>query len=128
MQLAIFAALGVVLTHAAHLVIANRISGRALAQEQEALGRNIARQVARQAVEAVLVDDLLALHELVAGAAAGKGVAYCFLVRDGHVLASSFLGGTPPALAALQRPADRPGGGRRSRYLDLLERSQRSGR
>lgn len=123
MKLAAFAALGVVLTHTAHLVFANRISSRALAREQEVLGRNIARQVARQAAEAVLVEDAVTLHELVAGAAAGEGVSYCFVVRDGVVLASSFAGPTPPALVALQHPDGRAvvavGGG--SRFLDLRE-------
>lgn len=122
-RLAAFAAVGVVLTHAAHLVIANRITSRSLAGEQAALGRNIAKQVARQAAEAVLVDDSLTLHDLVAGAVAGEGVAYCFIVRDGRVLASSFQEQTPPALVRLAAGGDQPivvtaeGG----RYLDLRE-------
>ncbi len=122
-RLAAFAAVGVVLTHAAHLVIANRITSRSLAREQAALGRNIARQVAQQAAEAVLVDDPLTLHALATGAAAGEGVAYCFIVRDGRVLASSFQGPTPPALVALAPAGDQPvvvaADGKR--YLDLRE-------
>lgn len=107
-RLAAFAALGVVLTHAAHLVIANRITSRSLAAEQVALGRNIARQVARQAAEAVLVDDELTLHDLVAGAAEGEGVAYCLVVRDGRVLASSFAEAPPAGLAGLRRSGQEP--------------------
>jgi signal transduction histidine kinase len=123
MRLAAFAALGVVLTHAAHLVIANRITSRALSREQAALGRNIARQVARQAAEAVLVEDVLALHDLAAGAAQGEGVAYCLIVRDGRALASSFDGPPPEALVSLARAEGGPvvvaDGDRR--YLDLRE-------
>ena len=122
-RLAAFAAVGVIMTHAAHLVIANRITSRSLSREQSALGRNIARQVARQAAEAVLVDDALTLHDLVAGAAEGEGVAYCFIVRDGRVLASSFQGATPPALIELQRDDGRPimVVAEDTRYLDLRE-------
>ncbi|MBI5068325.1 MAG: HAMP domain-containing protein [Deltaproteobacteria bacterium] len=120
-QLAAFAALGVVLTHAAHLVFANRIASRALAREQDALGRIIARQIALQATEPLLVEDLVSLNELVAGATAGEGVAYCFVLREGRVVATSFADGTPPALAALSRPDDGPvvvvDGA--ARYLDL---------
>jgi len=122
-RLAAFAAIGVILTHAAHLVFANRISSRALAREQDALGRNIARQIARQATEPLLVDDVVSLNDLVTGAAAGEGVAYCFVIRDGRVVATSFQDGTPPALASLARPRDGPivvvDGG--SRYLDIRE-------
>ncbi len=122
-QLAAFAALGVVLTHAAHLVFANRIASRSLAREQDALGRIIARQIALQATEPLLVDDLVSLNELVGGAVAGEGVAYCFVLRDGRVVATSFRDGTPPALAALARPGDGPvvvvDGP--ARYLDLRE-------
>ncbi len=73
-RLAAFAALGVVLTHAAHLVFANRIASGALAREQDTLGRIIAQQIAHQATEPLLVDDLVSLNELVAGAAAAEGV------------------------------------------------------
>lgn len=122
-RLAAFAAVGVILTHAAHLVIANRITSRNLSREQAALGRNIAKQVARQAAEAVLVDDALTLHDLVVGAAAGEGVAYCFIVRNGRVLASSYAGATPPALVGLPPDAERPVivAAEGARYLDLRE-------
>jgi signal transduction histidine kinase len=122
-RLAAFAAVGVALTHAAHLVVANRISGRSLAGEQAALGREIARQVAGQAAEAVLVEDLLALHGLVAAAASSESVAYCFVVREGRVLASSFEGPTPPGLVDLARQGDRPVVvvAEAGRFLDLRE-------
>ena len=107
-QLAAFAALGVLLTHAAHLVIANRVTSRALAREQDVLGTSIARQVARQAVEPLLVDDVVALDALVGGTVEGGRVAYCFILRGGHVVASSFPGGTPNELVGLRREGGQP--------------------
>jgi signal transduction histidine kinase len=122
-KLAAFAALGVVFTHSAHLVFANRIVSRALAQEQELLGRSIARQIALQVAEAVLVEDLVTLNEAIAGAAKGEDVAYCFITHDGTVVASSFAGGTPPGLLALVHAGSGPvvvvDGA--SRYLDISE-------
>jgi signal transduction histidine kinase len=124
MKLALFAALGIAATHAFHLVIARRITGRALAEEQLALGRTVARVVAREAADAVLVHDDIALHELAVHTASGTDIAYCFIARDGRVLASSFSGPTPRALVDL-RPAgeDTPlvVVSRSARYLDLAE-------
>jgi len=104
MKLAALAGVGVVAMHALHLAIGNRIASRALAGEMESLGRGIARLVAQQATDPLLVNDVVTLHEVVAAAAAGDRVGYCFLMRDGRVLASSFQGGTPSGLVAL-RPA-----------------------
>jgi two-component system, NtrC family, sensor kinase len=127
-KLAAFAAVGVVLMHGVHLSIGKRISTRALAEEQEVLGRSIARLVARQAVDPLLLGDPVTLHELVASTATdgGDDVAYCFIVRDGRVVASSFGGTTPPALVGLRARGDqlpvivRTGPGR-ARVLDLVE-------
>lgn len=102
MKLAIFAALGVSLTHAVHLVLGNRISSRALARNLEAHGRSVARIIAHAAADEILVSDRVSLHETVVGAAAAEDVAYCFVVRDGQVLASSFAATTPPALVGLR--------------------------
>ncbi len=121
MRLGLFAAIGVVLTHAAHLVLANRISGAALAREQDALGHGIARLIARQAADAILVDDVVTLQELVAGASAGDGVAYCFITRDGRVMASSFRDGTPAGLAALRGPETAIVSAGAFRALDIRE-------
>jgi len=123
-KLAIFGAVGVVVTHAAHLTISNRIAGRALTRSQEALGRNVARLVANEAADAVLVDDLFSLRALTKSAVSGQGVAYCFVVRDGRVLASSLNGTTPHALIDARRADDAApfvvvSG--RTRYLDLVE-------
>jgi two-component system, NtrC family, sensor kinase len=107
-QLAAFAALGVIFTHAAHLVIANRVTSRALAREQDVLGTSIARQIARQAVEPLLVDDVVALDTLVGGTVEGGRVAYCFILRGGRVVASSFPDGTPTELVGLRREGDQP--------------------
>jgi two-component system, NtrC family, sensor kinase len=125
-KLAVLAALGVVAMHALHLVIGQRIAGAALAREQEQLGRRVTRLVAQQAADPLLVNDLITLNELVASAAADAPgrVSYCFIVRDGAVIVSSFPGATPPALVALRAKADlaplvvRSGAGR---VLDLAE-------
>ena len=126
MKLFALAAAGVVAMHAIHLTLGNRIASRALATEQEQLGRTIARLVAQEASDPLLLNDQLSLHEVVSRTASSKegGVSYCFIVRDGRVVASSFSGGTPEALVRL-----REGGGREpvvvkrgsERTLDLVE-------
>lgn len=124
MKLAVFAAAGVVLMHSVHLAIGNRLGSRALAMQAETLGRQVALLVAREAVDFVLVDDHVSLSELVSRTAVEDGVAYCFIVRDGEVLSTTFDGGTPAALVWLRAPDDRApvvvttAGGR---FLDLVE-------
>jgi two-component system NtrC family sensor kinase len=123
-KLALFAAVGVLVTHSISLALGARVATRSLAREQEALGRRIARLVAAQAAEAVLVNDLVALQEVVTSAAAGEGIAYCFIVRNGHVIASSYSDATPRGLVELRANHDSPpvvvvSKGRR--YLDLAE-------
>lgn len=99
MKLALLAAAGVVAMHAIHLSLGNRLASRALSFEQERLGRGIARLLADQASDAVLVNDRVALDAIVSTAAATGGqVGYCFITRDGEVLASSFGSQTPDAL------------------------------
>jgi len=97
-QLAFFAATGVAIAHAIHLVISDHVATSALAREQELLGRDVARLVAQQAADAVVVDDQVTLQEIVGSAGSSEHVAYCFIERDGKVLASSFAGPTPPRL------------------------------
>jgi signal transduction histidine kinase len=123
-QLAVFAAIGVSLTHAVHLALGAHVASHALARDQEVLGRHVAKLVAGQAAEPALVNDAVALQEVVRSAATGGDVGYCFIVRDGRVLASSFRDETPAALVALREPADtspvvviRKG----TRFLDLAE-------
>jgi len=101
-ELAAFAVLGVVATHAIHLVVGNRVASRALARDQAQLGGGVARLVAGEAADPILLHDGVTLSEIVARAAAIPGVAYCFVVRDGTVLASSFRAGTPAALLDLR--------------------------
>src|SRR5574341_1768449 len=99
MKLALLAALGVVAMHAAHLVIGNRIASRALLEAQAQLGQRLARLVADQAEDPLLVSDMMELHGLVHGAAAsGEDVSYCFVVRGNRVVASSFDEATPEGL------------------------------
>jgi two-component system NtrC family sensor kinase len=123
-KLAVAASVGVVLTHGVHLVVGSRVATRSLAREQETLGRAIARLVASSAADAILTHDTATLGELVARAAGAKGVAYCFVVRDGEVLATSFPEGTPAALVDV-RTARPPGPvvmvDGEARYLDLEE-------
>ncbi len=126
MKLAAVAATGVVVMHAVHLVIGNRIAGRALIMAQAQLGQRTARLVAQQAADPLLVNDPMSLHDLVRGAASegGPDVAYCFVVRRGRVVASSFEGDTPVDLVSLREAGDRApvlvalDGGR---ILDLVE-------
>lgn len=95
-KLAALAAVGVVVMHAAHLAIARRVGSRSMGAEQARLGRSVARLVARQATDPLILGDMVTLNEIVQGAASdAPGVAYCFVVRDGAVVASSFGGGTP---------------------------------
>jgi two-component system NtrC family sensor kinase len=101
-KLAAFAVLGVVATHAVHLVVGNRVASRALARDQAQLGAGVARLIAGEAADPVLLHDNVTLSEVVARAAAIPGIGYCFIVRDGKPLASSFRGGTPVALLQLR--------------------------
>lgn len=109
MKLAALAALGVVAMHAVHLTLGNNVSARALSLEQERLGRGIARLLADQSADAVLVNDVVALDATVSSAVSVRdtSVAYCFITRGGAVLASSFGRQTPPALMALRREGSR---------------------
>ncbi len=123
-KLALFAAIGVLITHSISLALGARVATRSLAREQEILGRRIARLVAAEAAEAALVNDLVTLQEVVTSAAAGTDIGYCFIVRSGHVIASSFADATPEALVSLRANADSPPVivvARGKRYLDLAE-------
>ena len=72
-KLAAFAAAGVVLMHAAHVALGTRMAARGLADEQAVLGLNVARLVAEEAADHIIVNDLVTLHELVANAMIMKG-------------------------------------------------------
>lgn len=106
-QLALFAAIGVVVMHTAHLAIGDRIAAGGLLKEHAQLGATIARIVAEQATDPLLDDDAVALDTLVSAASrGGQGVAYCFILRQGRVVASSFATGTPSALVSARAPGD----------------------
>jgi len=123
-QLALFATVGVVATHAIHLGVGNRIATRALSRQQEELGGGIARLAATEAADLILVHDVVSLSELVSRTAEVRGVVYCFVMKAEELVASSFAKGTPLSLVAL-RSGGRVGpivvvdGGRRT--LDLEE-------
>jgi two-component system NtrC family sensor kinase len=108
MKLAVLAAVGVVAMHAVHLVIGNRLAARALLESQARLGRHMARLVAEDAADALLVNDAMTLYGVVHGAAvtAEGDVAYCFIVRGDRVVATSFDGATPDAIVHLRRPGE----------------------
>ncbi|GAO01471.1 sensor histidine kinase [Anaeromyxobacter sp. PSR-1] len=123
-KLAAFAVLGVVSMHAVHLVVGNRVAIRALERDQAQLGGGVARLVAGEIADPILLHDNVTLAEIVTRAASIPGVAYCFVVRDGAVLASSFRGSTPAALveargAGFSGPLVVLDGA--SRFLDLEE-------
>ncbi len=108
MKLAALAALGVVAMHALHLALGNRIASRALAREQVVLGKSIARLVAQQAADPLLVADLVTLHEIVAGTTSrdDHGIVYCFILQAGSAVASSFPELTPADLLTLRAAGD----------------------
>jgi two-component system NtrC family sensor kinase len=125
-KLAAMAALGVVVMHAVHLTLGLHIASRTIAIEQEQLGRSIARLVADQAADALLVEDLVTLDTICSSAVSAdrRGVAYCLIMRDGRSVATAFDGPVPPALLKLRAPGDHsPVIVRRAgmRVLDLSE-------
>lgn len=121
-KLAIFGALGIVLTHAIQLVVASRTTTHALGAQLVSEGQTLARFVARRGADAVLEEDFVALQELVDGVTRASDVAYCFVQRGSVVLASSFRRGTPTKLLSLGGPRApllvRAG---RRRFLDVSE-------
>lgn len=122
-KLALFGVLGVAATHTLHLVIGRDLASRAVLQEQVARGQDVARLVARQVTDAMLVEDAVSLQEAVENAARSQNVAWCFIERDGRVFASTFTDGTPAGLVGVRPKGQAPGplilrvGNRR--YLDV---------
>lgn len=123
-KLAAFGAIAIVAMHLAHLAIGTRVASDALLREQEALGRGIARLVATQSADAVLVADWVTLDEIAVRAARTNGIGYCFVVHDGDVVATSL------PLSVADRLVPLRAGGRTGpivvaddghRYLDIEE-------
>ena len=123
-KLAAFGAIAIVATHAVHLAVGLRVASEALAREQEALGRGIARLVSSQAADALLVDDWVTVDELAVRTARTEGIGYCFIVHDGDVVATSLPPGVAERLVAI-RAGGRTGpivvDDRGTRFLDLVE-------
>ncbi len=129
-KLAIFGALGVIVTHAVHLVVANRIIANGLTQQLGREGRALAQLLTERAENALLVDDRLAVQELVDRISSFHNVGYCFFHRGETVIASSFgVRGTPRGLLRLRHPASQTmtvrADGRR--YLDVAAARPRIG-
>lgn len=103
MKLAVFAAFGVIVTHWLHLAIGSFVSKRALIRLEEDLGRNIAGLIAQKVSDAVLVEDFLSLHEVVTNAVSKNSVAYCFILHEGRILASSNAPGPTRILEKARR-------------------------
>lgn len=101
-KLALLAAVAIVMMHSIHLAIATSISSRSLVREQEALGRGIARLVSSDVADPILTGDAVSLNEIVARAASTEGIAYCFVLRNGKPIASSFGSRTPSGVIALR--------------------------
>lgn len=101
-KLAAFGAIAIVATHAVHLVVGTSIAGDALLREQELLGRGIARLVADQAADAILVADWVTVDELAVRAARAEGIGYCFIVHDGEVAGTSLPPGVADRLLGLR--------------------------
>jgi two-component system, NtrC family, sensor kinase len=124
-KLAALAAIGVVVTHAAHLVLTNRAATRTLVAQQATIGRTLAHVLADQITDSLLVNDLVTLHELAARATADDAaVRYLLVIRRGEVVASSFRGPPPPELVALRADGSRDPlvvAAGDARTLDLVE-------
>jgi signal transduction histidine kinase len=105
-KFALVAVLTVVLTHVVHLAVAQRVGTRALERQQIALGQQIARLVAENVTEPMLVGAVVDVNEIVSGAAAADELEYC-LVHDGSGVVASSLLDTPDALVRA-RPAGNP--------------------
>ena len=110
-KLAFFGAVGVAVTHSLHVAIGTRISTRALARQEADLGQAMARLIGEHGVGVVLVEDEYELDELCSDAVDSERLLYCFIEKDGLILASSFDDSLPydrpPAqVVALRRLRD----------------------
>lgn len=105
-KLAIFGAFGVLVTNVLYMFFGLGAAERALTHEQETLGRSLALVVGRDAAESVLVDDVVALHELVTEVAQSEGIAYCMITRNNELLASSLPAAQTRALRLARAPAE----------------------
>jgi signal transduction histidine kinase len=102
-KLALFGVLGVAATHTLHLAVGRELATNALSKEQLARARDLGRLVAAQTTDSVLLEDQVALQQAVDRCATDPSVTWCFVERDGRVLASTFHEGTPSALVTLRR-------------------------
>jgi two-component system NtrC family sensor kinase len=97
-----------VAVHFSRLVVGKDVTTRALEEQQALFGGRIARLVAEGVTEPLLVGDLVTTHEVVSAAVdANQGIVYCFVVKDGRVLTTSFAGPTPEALVAARPKGNR---------------------
>ena len=93
-KLAAFAVLGVVAMHAVHLAVGNRVASRALARDQAQLGGGVARLIAGEAADPILLHDSVTLSEIVSRA--DQLSAYASRIASLH--AASWAGSAPSFL------------------------------
>jgi transcriptional regulator with GAF, ATPase, and Fis domain len=79
-------------------IVIHRYS-RSLVQEALARAENIAHNLALDAADKILINDLVALQKLLDDQMASEpAIDYLFVVRDGRILAHTFDGGIPAEL------------------------------
>jgi transcriptional regulator with GAF, ATPase, and Fis domain len=79
-------------------IVIHRYS-HSLAQEALARAENIAQNLALDAADKILINDLVALQKLLDDQMASEpAIGYLFVIRDGRILAHTFDGGIPEAL------------------------------
>jgi len=101
--------------------------GRTLREAAISQGEYLAQEMALEATNTILVNDLIALQNLLQHhLLSNSTVAYIFIVKDGQVLAHTFAEGIPADLIAVNAPADSRHGNfkrivtdRRDHYLDI---------
>lgn len=97
----------VVLSGAVISQIVTHRYGRSLAQEAVARAENIAHNLALDAADRILINDLVALQKLLDDQLASEPkIAYLFIVKDGRILTHTFEGGVPLQLIGANAALD----------------------
>jgi transcriptional regulator with GAF, ATPase, and Fis domain len=103
-------------------IVIHRYS-RSLAQEALARAENIAHNLALDAVDKILINDLVALQKLLDDQMASEpAIGYLFVVRDGRILAHTFDGRIPNELILANASRDSQKGHLQRIVSDAQER------